>query len=77
MIASIGRTLLVSMLKRGRWWTSTEFGLRSRKCAKQDETSIHGSEEWFLSECLARECALASNWTGNRLKTAATTGEHN
>jgi len=77
MIASLDRTLLVSMLKRGGWWTSTEFGLRNRKYAKQNEASIHESEEWFLSRCLARECALASNWTGNRLRTAATTGEHN
>ena len=77
MIASLDRTLLVSMLKRGGWWSSTEFGLRSRKYAKQNEASIHESEEWFLSKRLARECALASNWTGNGLTPAATTGEHN
>jgi hypothetical protein len=77
MIASLDRTLLVPMLKWGGWWTSTKFGLRNRKYAKQNEASIHESEEWLLSKCLARECALASNWTGNGLKTAATTGEHN
>ncbi|OCL13150.1 hypothetical protein AOQ84DRAFT_124757 [Glonium stellatum] len=77
MIASLDRSLLISMLKRGGWWTSTEFDLRNRKRAKQNEILIHGSEEWFLSKRLARECALAANWTGNGLKSTAPIDEHN
>lgn len=70
MAASIDKRLLNAMLLRGGWKSESKSeGLKS-KCLLAD-----GSEAWELSRALSRECALASNWTGNGLDTGPATFE--
>jgi hypothetical protein len=74
MRASLDKSLLVAMLQRGGWWTSTEHDLERN----QTSTSVSNStsESWFLSCRLSRECALSGDWSGNGLDTSASTPIH-
>ncbi|KAF2809957.1 uncharacterized protein BDZ99DRAFT_442325 [Mytilinidion resinicola] len=70
MTASLDRTILKSMLRRGGWMGGAEHDLRERGIL--DESVDQGRVEWFLSKLLSRECALSCNWTGNGLETPGT-----
>lgn len=68
MRASLDRTLLLSMLSRGGWLSSVETDIDSKRHTDTPRSAIIlRSEEWLLSRCLSRQCALASRWTGNGL----------
>ena len=55
-MASLSMDILREQIKRGGWW---DTALRS--------TLAREHRPWFLSCYLARECALAGNWTGQGL----------
>jgi hypothetical protein len=68
MRASLNRSLLTDMLSRGGWL----HGLESGPANLRESLEFHRApflqiEEWILSSHLARQCALASGWTGNGL----------
>ncbi|KAF2266336.1 hypothetical protein CC78DRAFT_155019 [Lojkania enalia] len=71
MRASLNKPLLISMLKRGGWWSSVEqdFGKRSN-VVDQAGLRAHSSDEWFLSRRISRECSLSALWFSNGLSTA-------
>ncbi|KZL76656.1 f-box domain-containing protein [Colletotrichum incanum] len=65
-LVGLSRTVLVSMLKRGGWWSSME-GIFNEE---QNDTllSIHGqalNTEWVMSKWLARECTLGLSHHGS------------
>ncbi|KAF2185099.1 hypothetical protein K469DRAFT_750598 [Zopfia rhizophila CBS 207.26] len=66
MRASLNKNLLVTMLKRGGWWSSAKYDLDRR-----NHITTRTSDEWFLSRRLSRECSLSGNWTGNGLDTSS------
>ncbi|KAF2499318.1 hypothetical protein BU16DRAFT_267375 [Lophium mytilinum] len=70
MTASLDRTILRSMLRRGGWIGGAEHDLHKRYV--RNESVEQGRVEWFLSKRLSRECALSCNWTGNGLETPGT-----
>jgi hypothetical protein len=70
MAASIDKRLLTAMLLRGGWKSETKSDELRTKCL-----IANGNETWELSRALSRECALASNWTGNGLDTGPATFE--
>jgi hypothetical protein len=49
------------MLSRGGWSISAE----TKAPLSDNFLVLTQSEEWTLSRCLSRQCALASGWTGN------------
>jgi len=56
------------MLRRGGWWSSAELDLEQRRSPSTGNARLFlQSEEWLLSRHLSRQCALASDWTGNGL----------
>lgn len=64
MFSSLDYSLLALMLKRGGWWSGIRAELRAQQQFRPP--GIGGnSDAWFLSCCLARECALSSRWKGN------------
>lgn len=68
MRASLDKKLLVTILKRGGWWSSAEPDLHRRNSALFSGLgSIEANDEWFLSRRLARECSLSGAWSGNGL----------
>jgi hypothetical protein len=72
MRASLDKTLLVAMLSRGGWLSSSENSVHvARAEASQPPKTVAQSEEWSLSRHLSRQCALSSGWTGNGLDTKA------
>ncbi|KAH7077038.1 hypothetical protein FB567DRAFT_563181 [Paraphoma chrysanthemicola] len=68
MRASLNRTLLVAMLTRGGWSSSTGAEWTSEAALNPNNTTGSSpSDGWTLSRYLARQCALSSGWTGNGL----------
>lgn len=63
MIASLDKPLLLCMLRRGGWSSGVENVLEAEK--PSGDTTCN---EWLLSRCLSRECALSPKWTGNGLR---------
>ncbi|KAJ0165358.1 hypothetical protein CTA2_11510 [Colletotrichum tanaceti] len=58
--AGLNRSILVTMLKRGGWWSSIESVLDVKQ-GKHALFNVHDpdvTEEWVMSKWLARECAL-------------------
>jgi hypothetical protein len=68
MRASLNKSLLVTMLYRGGWWSGAASALKQRdlmsNLAPESEST---SEEWFLSRSLSRECSLSSAYRDNEL----------
>lgn len=75
MLASLDRSLLVVMLKRGGWWGGAEADLLLRTSASDGGTQSLVTEEWFLSRRISRECALGPAWTGNGLQVGPESAE--
>ncbi len=69
MMSSLNKSLLISMLKRAGWWSSTEADLASYS-QRRGLVKAGVNEEWLLSKKLARECSLGPNWAGNGLGTS-------
>lgn len=63
MLASLDKSLLVTMLSRGGWYGETT----KDRDATRNYPIADSNEEWILSRHLSRQCALASGWTGNGL----------
>ncbi|TIC89667.1 hypothetical protein CH35J_012674 [Colletotrichum higginsianum] len=64
--ASLNRSILVTMLKRGGWWSSIERILEVKQ-GKRALFNVHDqdvTEEWVMSKWLARECALGPSHHG-------------
>ncbi|KAH9860653.1 hypothetical protein J1614_011984 [Plenodomus biglobosus] len=59
------------MFKRAGWQSSAEQCLHRADRANTDHIVVAESDEWILSRHLARQCALASGWTGNGLETGS------
>ncbi|KAF9692316.1 hypothetical protein EKO04_009402 [Ascochyta lentis] len=64
MLASLNKSLLTTMLRRGGWHDDSQ---KKDNDAAQSNSTTETNQEWILSRILARECALASHWTGNGL----------
>lgn len=60
MLASLDKSLLMTMLGRGGWHSDSRIG-------ENGSSILYGNEAWCLSQHLSRQCALASRWTGNGL----------
>lgn len=58
MAASLDYKVLIAQLKRGGWWSVA---------AVNSTLFMEWRTQWPMSCFLARECALAGNWTGNGL----------
>jgi hypothetical protein len=68
MRASLDKNLLIKMLSRGGWLSSAEDDCHvKRAAASHPPVTVASGHEWFLSQRLSRQCALASGWTGNGL----------
>jgi hypothetical protein len=77
MRASLNKGLLTTMLSRGGWSYRVEAGPAKLKGSSTARLpSFRQSEEWMLSRYLARQCALASEWTGNGLDIMCATSEN-
>ena len=66
MMASLEWRLLISMLKRGGWWTGFQTDLMAQNPSSLLRTNVN--EEWLMSKRLATECSLGPDWTGNGLE---------
>jgi hypothetical protein len=68
MRASLDKSLIVTMLNRGGWWSGAESDLEQRDVLSSlAPESKSTSEEWFLGRRLSRECSLSSAYKGNGL----------
>jgi hypothetical protein len=68
MRASLDKSLLRVMLIRGGWLSSAQVEPQNQQNATDDPSRpFLQSEEWVLSRHFSRQCALASEWTGNGL----------
>ncbi|KAK1993999.1 F-box domain-containing protein [Colletotrichum falcatum] len=60
--AGLSRTILVTMIKRGGWWSSIETIIDGEQNKSQLESHDRDrNQEWIMSKWLARECALGPN----------------
>ncbi|KAI9812508.1 MAG: hypothetical protein M1832_000402 [Thelocarpon impressellum] len=66
MLASLQRTLLMKMLKRGGWWSGVLQDLLHAEISGSSGQVV--SEEWIMSKRLARECSLGPDWLGSGLR---------
>ncbi|KAI9814763.1 MAG: hypothetical protein M1827_003029 [Pycnora praestabilis] len=67
MLASLDKSLLGLMLKRGGWWSGIQQDLQP--LTQRDEApDLILSETWLMSKRLARECSLGPGWSGNGLQ---------
>ncbi|GKT40596.1 uncharacterized protein ColSpa_00777 [Colletotrichum spaethianum] len=65
-LAGFSRTVLISMLKRGGWWSSVEGILNLEQKDKMPKIQSQGlNQEWIMSKWLARECTLGPNHRGS------------
>ncbi|KAF2842691.1 hypothetical protein M501DRAFT_965281, partial [Patellaria atrata CBS 101060] len=71
MLASLNRNLLVTMLKRGGWWSTLQSELLEREARVKEKSSFQESDEWIMSKRISRECALSHGWSGNGLRRIA------
>ncbi|KAK1970053.1 F-box domain-containing protein [Colletotrichum sublineola] len=63
--AGLSRTILVTMLKRGGWWSSIDNIVDMEDNKALPETPDHGlNQEWIMSKWLARECMLGPSHPG-------------
>ncbi|KAF2433452.1 hypothetical protein EJ08DRAFT_79643 [Tothia fuscella] len=67
MTASLDKNLLITMLKRGGWFSGVARYL-TRALTISDPKKFTDTSVWLLSCRIARECALGSGWTGNGLQ---------
>lgn len=74
MRASLHRTLLMAMLRRGGWSSSAETASDTTQ-GSPDARCSSRSDEWTLSRYLSRQCALSSRWTGNGLESRSAMAE--
>jgi hypothetical protein len=65
MMASLNKSLLVTMLNRGGW--SEHNVLNASQLETRKNATTTDEEAWAISRWLSRQCTLASHWTGNGL----------
>ncbi|KAF2134228.1 DUF221-domain-containing protein [Dothidotthia symphoricarpi CBS 119687] len=66
MGASLNKSLLIAILKRGGWSSTVHDDLEGRnRDFMYRRTASLPSDEWILSRYISRECTLSSGWTGN------------
>ncbi|KAK1987321.1 F-box domain-containing protein [Colletotrichum cereale] len=64
--AGLSRSILVTMLKRGGWWSSIETIIdREQNKALPSTYGQDTNQEWIMSKWLARECTLGPDHRGS------------
>jgi hypothetical protein len=64
MMASLNKTLLITMLSRGGWSQQHDIS-KTSQMETQGNPTTSGDEAWNISRFLSRQCTLASHWTGS------------